>query len=211
MKKILLISLLCIHCMASLAAMQVVEEINNSPIESHYPPNKNGTIILNDEITLIGNCTLNHDLAFKSNGRIIITPGAHLIIQSKEKCTNKSHWFILTTIFHLNGIEPTTIAGIKQDNLIFEHQSSTIDICAHTTFSCEEETRYDIGTLHIFPNSELFMYLNMYFHDFWGLEPCWNPFRKPFKIHIDENIALIIGGVVIPKGTFDGLEGYYDR
>jgi hypothetical protein len=175
----------------------VAEEINNSSIENYSPPNKDGTIMLNDEIILVGNCTLSHNLEFKANGKIIIAHDAHLLITKKRK--------------HIK------ISGIKQDNLIFESKSSTIDIDAFTRFYCDEEIKHTEGNLHIFREAHLTLCLNSFFHDFLGIGPCLYPLREAFKVHIDaESFGLDILGEVEfyadkVDRTYDHLEKYYGK
>lgn len=197
MPKIQLVIIFCILPLKMLSSMScVAEEINNSSIENYCPPNKDGTIMLNDEIILVGNCTLSHNLELKANGKISIANNAHLIITKEE-------------------IELITISGIKQDNLIFESQSSTIDIDAFTKFSCDEIIKHTVGTLHVYRQAVLIMrksVIDSLFHDFLEIGPCWYPFCESFKVYIDKkSYGLLVDGVTIGEGTFDHLEKCYGK
>jgi hypothetical protein len=191
LKKIQPIIMLCIITLKALSAMSCVpEEIIDESIEKYYPPNKDGTIMLDDDIALIGNCTLNHNLKLTSNGKISIRQDAHL------KITNEV-------------VKLIKISGIKQDNLIFESQSSTIDIDAFTGFSCDEAIKHTVGTLHVYREASLTIYMNFFS---WGIGICWYPFRESFKVCIDkESEGLVVDGFTLREGTFDHLEKHYGK
>ncbi len=144
MKKQLIILTISILTTATLYPMQIkYKEVIDSSV--------NEKIIEND-VTVQGHCTLNHDVIIK--GRLFIAKNAVLEMKSNGTYDQEDQASIKNakSPFPKDAI---TICGLKLNNLIFEDPSSTIIIKGIVEFNMVEDIYFPTGTLIIAPQSAL--------------------------------------------------------